>query len=84
MHHPREDGYFIIIVIIDQGDILSGGRLAVITNTDDINIHASQRIMHEKRYSCLTENVMHREKIFMPRINSCIVKNYVSRVNIHA
>ena len=41
-----EEIVILLFVIIDQVDILSGGRLAVIINTDDINIHASRRIMH--------------------------------------
>ena len=75
MHHPREDGYFIIIVIINQGDILSGGRLAVIINTDDINIHALRKSFiaenHASRKSCIAEN-------------SCFAENHALRVNNYA
>ena len=59
MHNPRGDSYFI--VIIDQGDILPGGRPAVIINRDEMNIHAlrvknhaSREIMH-RRKSCIAE-----------------------------
>ena len=60
---PEEIVILLLFVIIDQVGILFGGRLAVIMNTYDINIHASPRIMrcqnHASRKSCIAK-IMHR------------------------
>ena len=78
MHYLRRDSYAIIIfIIIDQADILFGGRLAVTIHGGDINIHASRNLYTEE--SCIAK-IMHRESIIMHDEKIlCLVKIYASR-----
>ena len=81
MHYPEEIVILLLFIIIDQVGILFGVRFVVITNTDDINIHAS-------RESHASREVMHREimhcelTIMCDEKISCFVKIYARREDV--